>query len=279
MLCTSTILSQKTSFVASMSNSASCSNCRGPGQPRPTRGALPHRGTRRTATPSPQRTPDGSSAARRAGARTRVQTSRGTVSMLVLTAISRSRSPSALCRYPRGRRERRSAGMNARWHSAPLICRCQLSRYPALRAFLVRLSTPKRNSNLDTSSIRRRLVELVVDRGPIWARSSHHTHPSVAHRCRRNSATCSFGRENTASGTNFSWLRNPNNPSSSSHCRDGVPLAAREPVRRWEAQTGASCRRVVVADRGECRTPSEPAVNRPPRGSPRPCSRSGAAGV
>jgi len=67
---------------------------------------------------------------------------------------------------------------------------------------------------------------------------SHHTHPSVAHRCRRNSRTCRFGSEKTCSGTNFSWLRSPNRPSPSSQAATGFRLP-------WVSRYGAGSRSVV----------------------------------
>ena len=79
--------------------------------------------------------------------------------------------------------------------------------------------------------------------------SSHQTQPSVAHRCRRNSASCRFGREKTGPGTNFSWLRRPNSPSELEPGSDGVTPAVGQVERRRQAQRGAPGRRMIVADR------------------------------
>ena len=64
------------------------------------------------------------------------------------------------------------------------------------------------------------------------------TDPSVAQMCLRNNAICRFGTWKTPSGTNFSWLRSPNTPTSSSHCAMGF----RTP---WVRRNGARSRSVV----------------------------------
>ena len=81
------------------------------------------------------------------------------------------------------------------------------------------------------------------------------TDPSVAHKCRMNSAICVLGREKTSSGMNFSYDLRPKSPCNAPEATKlwdcGAPVS--EAVRRGQPKCCDASGLVLVTDRSDAK--------------------------
>ena len=213
-----TTWSQKMSLVASISRSAS-SRTSATRASRARLGECFHIVDPQNCVRSRSRTPGASSAAPASTPRTRSHTSRGSCRRCVAHDAGQ-RSPGAR----RAVSPRRAVAADPLEERALLLGADDVDVVVVAVTGLARRLDPRRDAEprqqpgdvVGEPTAGRR----VVDRTPLPALTW--TQPSVAHRWRRNSATWSSAGRRPPAGTNFSWLRRPYSPSSSSQAAIGL---------------------------------------------------------